>query len=296
MLAYSVFSLRLSEDVPSQSDSVHLISLYLTVCMCYSLLAMTWFAFTNKLREKKRLPHWIRWLALDYVAYVVCATNMHRKAKRTAPPSTSHTRPLPSQHSPLLLPQKNNVNVAEYSNSCYLERDFIPNHHQFPKLIILPKSHTFLSEHHNELSSSQDTSTIFSGRRRRSLTSADLRNEATIWIRRGTANTTHEFIRHQPNGPCDNNTNNQSTSRNKSTLKSSANAVVPISKDKESLYAIHIYNRLVFLIFLLFTFVLNIYTWFFYSRSLPTSLNEKNSKWICFDENILSVVNCTNDK
>ncbi|CAF4865955.1 unnamed protein product, partial [Rotaria sp. Silwood2] len=31
MLAYSVFSLRLSEDVPSQSDSVHLISFYLTI-------------------------------------------------------------------------------------------------------------------------------------------------------------------------------------------------------------------------------------------------------------------------
>ena len=63
MLAYSVFSLRLSEDIPSQSDNVHLISLYLTVCMFFSLSAMTWFAIVNKLRERKHLPYWLRWLA-----------------------------------------------------------------------------------------------------------------------------------------------------------------------------------------------------------------------------------------
>ena len=82
MLAYSVFSLRLSEDVPSQSDSVHLISLYLTVCMFFSLSAMTWFAIVNKLRERKRLPYWIRWFALDYISWIVFARNMHNKAVR----------------------------------------------------------------------------------------------------------------------------------------------------------------------------------------------------------------------
>ena len=98
MLAYSVFSLRLSEDVPSQSDSIHLISLYLTVCMFFSLSAMTWFAFANKLREKKRLPSWIRWLALKYIARLVCANNMHRKAMGTAviePPPAAALKPSP---------------------------------------------------------------------------------------------------------------------------------------------------------------------------------------------------------
>ena len=128
MLAYSVFSLRLSEDVPSQSDSVHLISLYLTICMFFSLSAMTWFAIVNKLREKKRLPYWLRWLALDYICWIVCATSMHRKAIRivkqqqrlksiTDTPSTPNTIPLQQISTTTI--------KMEYSNSSYFDRESV---------------------------------------------------------------------------------------------------------------------------------------------------------------------------
>lgn len=108
MLAYSVFSLRLSEDVPSQSDSVHLISLYLTVCMFFSLSAMTWFALANKLREKKRLPNWLRWFALRYLSWIVCGQSMHRKARRTLKSETAARTSIPlerdHQSGPMKLP------------------------------------------------------------------------------------------------------------------------------------------------------------------------------------------------
>jgi nicotinic acetylcholine receptor, invertebrate len=49
MLAFSVFKLRLSDDVPVQSDSVPLINIYFTVCMSFSLAAMIWFSLRNYL-------------------------------------------------------------------------------------------------------------------------------------------------------------------------------------------------------------------------------------------------------
>lgn len=120
MLAYSVFSLRLSEDVPSQSDSVHLISFYLTICMVFSLSAMTWFAVVNKFREKKRLPHWLRWFALDYMRWIVCATSMHKKAVRAAKQparSTSITAATPVTIQLQPLTQLNSIEHQNNSNA-----------------------------------------------------------------------------------------------------------------------------------------------------------------------------------
>ena len=56
MLAFSVFKLRLSDDVPVQSDSVPLINIYFTLCMMTALCAMLWFSLMNILRENKKLP------------------------------------------------------------------------------------------------------------------------------------------------------------------------------------------------------------------------------------------------
>jgi hypothetical protein len=50
MLAFSVFKLRLSDDVPVQSDSIPLINIYFTTCMAFSLSAMFWFSIVNKFR------------------------------------------------------------------------------------------------------------------------------------------------------------------------------------------------------------------------------------------------------
>jgi hypothetical protein len=254
MLAYSVFSLRLSEDVPSQSDSVHLISLYLTTCMFFSLSAMTWFAIANKLRERKRLPYWLRWLALDYISWIVCATSMHRKAVRAAA-SNSKTSPI-SPSTPVTIPSQP-TNSIDCSNPLYFDQDSSPN--------------------------------VTRGRAQQSLrpSSATIRysNEATmtptVWIRRPLSNIQSTTS----NGP-------ENKRMNYSFRKSRPSKDPSISKNQESLYAISIINRLVFLIFLSFVFVINIYTWFFYSRTVKTKLLDHQTLWTCFDEARLEVVNC----
>ncbi|CAF1098706.1 unnamed protein product [Adineta steineri] len=259
MLAYSVFSLRLSEDVPSQSDSVHLISLYLTICMLFSLAAMTWFALANKLREKKRLPYWVRWLALDYIARIVCANSMRRKAVRAAAvnqqPKTTPTTP--SSPNAVVLQPLISSNSMDCSNHSCFERDFSSNPGKSPPSL------------------------------RPSTTTLRCANETTttspIWIRRPILTAPQPVV---SNGP-DNN-----RKMNFSFRKSSKTKDPTISINQESLYAISIINRLVFMVFLCFVTVLNIYTWFFYSRALKTKLFDNQTLWTCFDESRLEVVNC----
>lgn len=238
MLAYSVFSLRLSEDVPSQSDSVHLISLYLTVCMFFSLSAMTWFAIANKLREKKRLPNWLRWFALKYLSWIVCAQSMHRKARRTLKSETAAT-------------------VTR--TSVPFERE----HHQTGsmKLPVLP---TTMNNNNNEtqLSLNPPSST-------------------TVWVRRPMVKTPATTS----NGP-------DTSKMVEDTLKKTRGIADPTRKNQESLYAIHIINRLFFLIFLSFVIIFNIYTWFIYSRSIQTKLFDNETNWTCFDEASSSVIPC----
>ncbi len=72
MLAFSVFKLRLSDDVPVQSDSVPLVNIYFTICMSFSLAAMIWFSIANLLRENKRVPDCVRSLVLNYICYLTC--------------------------------------------------------------------------------------------------------------------------------------------------------------------------------------------------------------------------------
>ena len=253
MLAYSVFSLRLSEDVPSQSDSVHLISLYLTICMLVSLAAMTWFALANKLREKKRLPYWLRWLALDYISIVVCAQSMHRKAIRAAreQPKTSPTTPSSSVTVPLQ--PLRSTNLVNCSNHVCCERE-----HQ---------------------------SSTARGRSLQSAGVARGMNEATssspVWIRRPLVTNPSTAL----NGP-------EARKSKYSFRKSRIVKDSSVSKNQESLYAIYIINRLVFVVFFAFVIVLNIYTWFFYSRTLKTKLLDNATLWTCFDESRLEVVSC----
>ena len=72
MLAFSVFKLRLSDDVPVQSDNIPLINNYFTMCMTFSLSAMIWFSMMNKLREKPNVPNCIRYIVLNYICYLMC--------------------------------------------------------------------------------------------------------------------------------------------------------------------------------------------------------------------------------
>ncbi|CAF0711272.1 unnamed protein product [Brachionus calyciflorus] len=72
MLSFSVFKLRLSDDVPVQSDSVPLINVYFTLCMTFSLTAMIWFSIVNLLKEKKHLPEFCRIFVIKYLCYFMC--------------------------------------------------------------------------------------------------------------------------------------------------------------------------------------------------------------------------------
>jgi hypothetical protein len=258
MLAYSVFSLRLSEDVPSQSDSVHLISLYLTVCMFFSLSAMTWFAVANKLREKKRLPYWLRWLALDYIAWIVCATSMHRKAVHSAKQQTKNPPTTPVN---IPLQSLTTANTTEFSNHSYTERE--PSPAKVP--LVQSRSQQSLSP---------------------SIAAVRETNEATtspkVWIRRPLSKT-HST---SSNGP-------ENRNMNYSFRKSRQINNPTISKNQESLYAIHIINRFVFFMFLFTVIVINMYTWFFYSRTVKTKLLDNQTLWTCFDESRLEIVNCS---
>ncbi|CAF1426780.1 unnamed protein product [Rotaria sordida] len=257
MLAYSVFSLRLSEDVPSQSDSVHLISFYLTICMFFSLSAMTWFAIANKLREKKRLPYWLRWLALDYICWIVCATSMHRKAVRTAKQqsktptiTTTSSSPVTIALQPLLT-----TNSNEYSNNSYSQRISLPT--TMSDNISIPSPT-------DNIQCTNETMTT-----------------PKIWIRRTLSNNQLTIL---------NGHENRKKNHVSKKLRQSHNPSV--TKSQESLYAVHIINRLVFLMFLFIVIVINIYTWFIYSRTVQTKLFDKETLWTCFDESRLEVVNC----
>ena len=44
LLSFAVFKLRLSDDVPVQSDSIPLINVYFTLCISFSLASMVWFS------------------------------------------------------------------------------------------------------------------------------------------------------------------------------------------------------------------------------------------------------------
>jgi hypothetical protein len=236
MLAYSVFSLRLSDDVPSQSDSIHLISFYLTICMFFSLSAMTWFAIANKLREKKRLPYWLRCLAINYISWIVCARSMHRKAKNIAK-QQSKTPPT--------------TDSMEYSNHLYSERESLPRKFPF-------RLSTGTIRNPNETSITP-----------------------TVWIRRPLS----KIQSTTSNGP----ENRRTTSSFRKIRQSND---LSLTKNQESLYAIHIINRLVFLMFLCTVIIINMYTWFFYARTVKTKIFDHETLWTCFDEPRLQVVNC----
>lgn len=72
MLSFSVFKLRLSDDVPVQSDSIPLINIYFTLCMTFSLTAMVWFSLVNLMKERKKVPNFCKILVLKYICYVMC--------------------------------------------------------------------------------------------------------------------------------------------------------------------------------------------------------------------------------
>jgi hypothetical protein len=72
LLSFAVFKLRLSDDVPVQSDSIPLINIYFTLCISFSLSSMVWFSFIDYKREsKKPLSKLFRHVVLKYVCAIM---------------------------------------------------------------------------------------------------------------------------------------------------------------------------------------------------------------------------------
>jgi hypothetical protein len=76
LLSYSVFIVRLSEDVPTQSDSIPLIMIYFLLCMAFSLKAMIWFSFKNVLNDTLYIPLWLKYLIINYISRLYFKHNL----------------------------------------------------------------------------------------------------------------------------------------------------------------------------------------------------------------------------
>jgi hypothetical protein len=81
MLAFSVFKLRLSDDVPVQSDNIPLINIYFTMCMIFSLSAMIWFSIINGFREKNQVPKYMRFIVVNYICFLIGDFKHTKKTK-----------------------------------------------------------------------------------------------------------------------------------------------------------------------------------------------------------------------
>ena len=71
MLSFSVFKLRLSDDVPVQSDYIPLINIYFTLCMSISLFAMIWFSIIQILKDRPRVPYLVRIFVTFFLSWAI---------------------------------------------------------------------------------------------------------------------------------------------------------------------------------------------------------------------------------
>lgn len=79
ILSYSVLSLRISEEVPVQSESIPLLSIYFTACMGFSLLVILWFTILNRLKRKVNLPKFIAYFIIFYLAKFLTSYQMRER-------------------------------------------------------------------------------------------------------------------------------------------------------------------------------------------------------------------------
>ena len=71
LLSFAVFKLRLSDDVPAQSDSIPLINIYFTLCISFSLASMIWFSIIEYLKSKNKLSNVTRNFILKYLCKLI---------------------------------------------------------------------------------------------------------------------------------------------------------------------------------------------------------------------------------
>jgi hypothetical protein len=204
---------------------------------------------------------------------------MHRKAIRTVKRQQrlKSITDTPSTPNAISLQQISTATTKmEYSNSSYFDRESVSTAASQRVPLLASKT---LPQILIEESSTQDN-----------ISPANETNaSASVWIRRRLTNI-----------PLSSTTNGPLKKKPSCTPRTSIPfpSTKPIqdhsiAKHKESLYAIHIYNRLVFLMFFITVIATNVYTWFFYSRTVRSKLLDREIPWSCFDESSLAIVNCS---
>ncbi len=61
-LTFSVYSLRISQDIPTQSEYLPMISLYFIASILFVLIAFAWFIIENYFKTNLFLPNWLLFL------------------------------------------------------------------------------------------------------------------------------------------------------------------------------------------------------------------------------------------
>jgi hypothetical protein len=74
---------RFSNDIPVQSETVPLLSVYFLACMIYSLCGMIWFAAYNNLKDEISLPETIQKILVKYIARLFSSKKTRNQLVRT---------------------------------------------------------------------------------------------------------------------------------------------------------------------------------------------------------------------
>ena len=80
VMAYSMFAVKLSNEIPVQSECIPLMGLFLLISSIFNLFAMIWFIILNYFKSKEYLPKVLS-LPGDCLQKIVCLC-FHKKIKQ----------------------------------------------------------------------------------------------------------------------------------------------------------------------------------------------------------------------
>ena len=71
-MTFSIYSLRVSSDMPTQSQYLPMVTLFYMLGISYTLLALTWFILVNEWQTKSSMPKWLNCLAVCVQRTLFC--------------------------------------------------------------------------------------------------------------------------------------------------------------------------------------------------------------------------------
>ena len=74
ILTFSIYSLRVSSDIPVQSEYLPIIGYYFIFAISFILVSFIWFITLNKFSEKKKLPKLLTKIA-EAIRIICCLDN-----------------------------------------------------------------------------------------------------------------------------------------------------------------------------------------------------------------------------